>query len=155
MFRETVEKLLNEALDAREDLFLISLSISSSNAISVILDGDEGVSLNDCIEISRKIEHNLDREVHDFSLEVASAGLSEPLTLKRQYNKNIGRNLKIKLKEGGKPLEGELAGVTENGIVLSYTTREPKPLGKGKVTILKKEEIAFDVIEEAKVMVIF
>lgn len=73
MFEDSVKKLLAEALENRPDLFLIDLTISSSNAICVILDGDNGVSLNDCIEVSRQIEHNLDREEVDFSLEVASA----------------------------------------------------------------------------------
>ncbi|GLB50698.1 ribosome assembly cofactor RimP [Neptunitalea lumnitzerae] len=155
MFREKVEELLAEALEAREDLFLIDFTISSSNAISVILDGDNGVALNDCIEVSRKIEHNLDREEYDFSLEVASAGISEPLKVQRQFVKNVGRKLSVKLVGGGKPVEGMLAEVTDTGIVLEYKVREPKPVGKGKVTVLKKEEIAFEAIHEAKVMVIF
>ncbi|SFU57764.1 ribosome maturation factor RimP [Pustulibacterium marinum] len=155
MFRESVEKLLNEALEKREDLFLIDLSISSSNAICVILDGDNGVSLNDCIEVSRQIEHNLDREEQDFSLQVTSAGLSEPLSIKRQYQKNIGRKLSVKLHDVSKPIEGELTAVDDLKITLEFKAREPKPVGKGKVTVQKKEEIAFDAIKEAKVMVIF
>lgn len=154
-FKEEVEKLLNEALLVREDLFLINLSISSSNAICVILDGDNGVSLNDCIEISRAIEHNLDREVVDFSLEVTSAGVSEPLKIDRQFTKNIGRKLSVKVQGGGKPIEGTLTGVTENGIQLEYKARVPKEVGKGKVTVVKTEKIDFEVIDEAKVMVIF
>lgn len=155
MFGDSVKKLLAEALENRPDLFLIDLSISSSNAICVILDGDNGVSLNDCIEVSRQIEHNLDREEVDFSLEVASAGASEPLKLQRQYQKNIGRKLKVTLSENGKAVEGKLTQVSDNQIVLEYKVREPKPVGKGKVTVEKKEEIAFDAIKEAKVMVTF
>ncbi len=155
MFEDSVKKLLAEALENRSDLFLIDLSISSSNAICVILDGDNGVSLNDCIEVSRQIEHNLDREEVDFSLEVASAGASEPLKLHRQYQKNIGRKLKVTLSETGKAVEGKLTQVSDNQIVLEYKVREPKPVGKGKVTVEKKEEIAFDAIKEAKVMVTF
>ncbi|GLB50989.1 ribosome maturation factor RimP [Neptunitalea chrysea] len=155
MFREKVEELLAEALKTREDLFLIDLTISSSNAIYVILDGDNGVSLNDCIEVSRKIEHNLDREEEDFSLEVASAGISEPLKIKRQFVKNIGRKISVKLIGGAKSTEGTLTDVDDASIFLEYKVREPKPVGKGKVTVLRKEEIAFDAIHEAKVMVIF
>ena len=94
--QEKVEKLLNDALAEKPSLFLIDLSITGANQIRVILDGDEGVSVQDCIDISRAIEHNLDREEEDFSLEVHSAGVSEPLTMVRQYKKNIGRFLQLK-----------------------------------------------------------
>lgn len=153
MFQERVKELLNEALEERKDLFLIDFSISSSNAISVILDGDHGVSIEDCIAVSRKIEHNLDREEHDFALQVMSAGLSEPLRLQRQFQKNL--NKKLKVKHHGKETEGELTGVTAEQIVLQYKTREPKPVGKGKVTVIKTEEIAFEAIDEAKVVIKF
>ena len=72
-FRDKVLELLNVGLAAKPELFLIDFSISESQKIMVILDGDQGVTLQDCIDVSRAIEHNLDREEHDFSLEVASA----------------------------------------------------------------------------------
>ena len=78
MFRTTVENLLNEALKERLDLFLIDFSISNDNVIKVIVDGDNGVLVEDCMFLSRAIEHNLDREEQDFSLEVASAGATSP-----------------------------------------------------------------------------
>src|SRR5690554_7210025 len=74
MLEEEVKQLLQDALDENPSLFLIDLKIDSSNKIQVILDGDNGVSLNDCIAVSRAIEHNLDREEEDFALEVMSAG---------------------------------------------------------------------------------
>ncbi len=67
--------------------FLIDLDINASNKIMVTLDGDNGVTLQDCIDVSRAIEHNLDREEEDFSLEVASAGAASPLQQPRQYKK--------------------------------------------------------------------
>ena len=66
------------------------------NQIKVIIDGDNGVLVEDCMFVSRAIEHNLDREEEDFSLEVASAGAASPLTHTRQYIKNIGRTLEVK-----------------------------------------------------------
>ncbi len=94
MFREAVQKLLQEALEERQDLFLIDFAMSSENAIKVVIDGDNGVLVEDCMFISRAIEHNIDRDEHDFSLEVLSAGATSPLTLPRQYSKHIGRNLR-------------------------------------------------------------
>ena len=78
--REKVAELLENALEENKSLFLIDLNISEDNQIRVILDGDKGVTVEDCIAVSRAIEHNLDREEYDFSLEVMSAGVSEPLT---------------------------------------------------------------------------
>ena len=129
MMREKVAELLENALEENKSLFLIDLNISEDDQIRVILDGDKGVTVEDCIAVSRAIEHNLDREEYDFSLEVMSAGVSEPLTLPRQYKKNIGRNLKIKTKNGEK-LEGELTAATEDSFTLTWSAREPKPVGK-------------------------
>ena len=91
MFRDTVKKLLDEGLSQREDLFLISFDVLSDDTIKIIIDGDNGVLVEDCIFISRAIENNLDREEQDFSLEVLSSGATEPLVNIRQYKKNIGR----------------------------------------------------------------
>lgn len=153
MLQERVEELLEEAFQENDSLFLISLNISSQNHISVVIDGDNGVAVNDCIAVSRKIEHNLDREEEDFSLEVASAGVSEPLKLPRQFKKNIGRKVEVRTKSN--KFEGNLTAVSGNDILVSWQAREPKPVGKGKVTVEKEANIAFDEIEEAKVVITF
>jgi ribosome maturation factor RimP len=154
MLEEKVKQLLQDALDENPSLFLIDLKIDSSNKIQVILDGDNGVSLNDCIAVSRAIEHNLDREEEDFALEVMSAGASEPLVLPRQFQKNVGRTLAVKTKSGEK-LEGELTQVSKNTIKLEWQTREPKPVGKGKVTVNKEAMISLEDIAKAKVKINF
>lgn len=151
---EKVTELLNRALDKDKTLFLIDFSISKSNQIHVIIDGDNGVSVKDCIAISREIEHNLDREEYDFSLEVASAGISEPLTILRQYKKNIGRKLKVRTLKG-EDIEGVLTNADQKEIILQWKTREPKPIGKGKVTVKKEAVLDYKDIVEAKVMITF
>lgn len=153
MFNTTVTDLLNEALEERTDLFLIDFTISSDQAINIIIDGDNGVRVEDCIFISRAIEHNIDREEHDFSLEVASNGAAAPLVLPRQFKKNIGRTLEVKT--ATENIEAELINASEEGIELTWKAREPKPVGKGKVTVQKKAKIAFKDIVEAKVMIKF
>lgn len=145
--------MLEEAFQEYNSLFLISLNISDQNHILIVIDGDQGVSVNDCIEVSRKIENNLDREEEDFSLEVASSGVSEPLKLPRQYQKNIGRKLEVNTKTD--KFVGNLTDVNEDGIVLSWKAKEPKPIGKGKVTVDKEAKIAFQEIEKAKVVITF
>jgi ribosome maturation factor RimP len=153
MFRQQVETLLNDALEEDGNLFLIDFSISTDNKINVILDGDNGVTVKDCIKISRAIEHNLDREEQDFSLEVASAGAASPMVLPRQYKKNVGRKLKVRTED--ETFEGNLTKATDKIIVLEWKAREPKPIGKGKRTVQKKKEIDFSEIKEAKVILKF
>lgn len=154
MFREKVKQLLNEALDENPSLFLIDLKIDDSNKIQIILDGDNGVTLSDCIAVSRAVEHNLDREETDFALEVMSAGVSEPLKQPRQYQKNISRTLKVKTKDN-ETTEGILTEVSDNAITLEWEAREPKPLGKGKITVKKEAVLLFSDIAEAKVVINF
>ena len=153
MFKETVEKLLSDGLGERKDLFLIDLTIANDNSIKVVIDGDNGVSVEDCMFISRAIEHNLDREEIDFSLEVASAGVSAPLVNQRQYIKCIGRGLEVATNDG--VFKGTLTKADDNKITLNWKAREPKPVGKGKITVQKKAEIAYENIVEAKVMIKF
>ncbi len=153
MLKEKVESLLNKALEEHPSLFLIDFMVGGDNTIRVVLDGDDGVNLQDCMDVSRAIEHNLDREEEDFSLEVTSAGATSPLQLPRQYKKNIGRKLRVRIAE--EELEGNLTEATEDNITLEWKAREPKPVGKGKVTVQKKREIPFSEILEAKVILKF
>ncbi|WP_299835341.1 ribosome assembly cofactor RimP [uncultured Tenacibaculum sp.] len=153
MNQDKVKELLQEALDENPTLFLIDLQFLANNKIKVIVDGDSGIPLSECVRISRNIEHNLDREEEDFSLEVTSPDISHPLKVKRQYNKNINRTLKVKTED--KEIEGVLSEVTEDKIVLKWKTREPKPVGKGKHTVEKEAEILYRDIKEAKVKIIF
>ena len=148
-----VNDLLQEALNENKALFLIDLSIGADNAIRVTVDGDEGVPLSECIRISRHIEHNLDRESEDFSLEVTTPSITDPLVDVRQYNKNLDRTLKVKTVE--EKFEGKLTAVDDNQITLEWKAREPKPVGKGKITVEKKVNIPLEEIKEAKVKIIF
>ena len=153
MFKDIVEDLLEKALEERSDLFLIDFFILDDNQIKIIIDGDNGVLVEDCMFVSRAIEHNLDREEQDFSLEVTSAGATSPLTHNRQYKKNIGRLLEVKTKTDN--FEGKLTNVTNQDVTLEWKAREPKPVGKGKVTVQKQANIAYSDIVEAKVMIKF
>lgn len=150
--RTKVENLLAEALDQNPSLFLIELKIGIDNSIRIILDGDQGVLLKDCMSISRTIEHNLDRDEEDFSLEVASAGVGTSLKNHRQYVKNIGRKLEVEISEGS-PFQGTLTSVDKNGFSLKWKQREPKPIGKGKVTVEKQKTLSYDTIVSAKVII--
>lgn len=153
-FKDKVSNLIAEELENNSSLFLVDLSISESYKITVTLDGDNGITLQDCIDVSRAVENNLDREEQDFSLEVASAGVSSPLKLVRQYKKNIGRTLKVKTTTS-ETIEAKLEAANEEYITLVWTAREPKKIGKGKETVEHKREIPYSDIKEAIVTIIF
>ena len=154
MLKEKVNTLLKEVLEEESSLFLISKEITSGNKIVIVIDGDQGVTLNDCMKVSRHIEHNLDREEEDFSLEVYSAGISEGIQHIRQYKKNVGRKLQVHTSTNEK-IEGELVLADDEKIKLQWKAREPKPIGKGKVTVQKEQEVPYKEIVKAKVMVTF
>jgi ribosome maturation factor RimP len=154
MKQERVKELLSEALAENEELFLIDLSFLAENKILVQVDGDKGVALNECMRISRHIEQNLDREEEDFGLEVTSPDIANPLKVKRQYQKNIGKILQIKTTTN-ENYEGVLTETNENQVFLEWKAREPKPIGKGKVTVVKTATIEYKNIEEATVKIIF
>ena len=118
-----------------------------------IIDGDKGVPLKECIRINRFIENELDREEEDYSLEVSSPDIAQPLKLIRQYNKNLGKTLKVKTETD--TFEGKLTQVNDDTIVLVWKAREPKPIGKGKITVEKKATIAFNDIKQTKVKIVF
>lgn len=152
-FKEKVNTVLAEALSQKSSLFLIDLTITDAFKVIVTLDGDQGVVLQDCIDISRALEGNLDREEQDYSLEVASAGVSSPLKNIRQYKKNIGRTLKVKT--ATEIIEAELADANDDFVILSWEAREPKKIGKGKETVQKRLELPYVDIKEAIVTITF
>ena len=153
-FNKKVQDLLTLALEQYPNIFLVDLKISNDKSINVILDGDKEVNIKDCINISRAIEVDLNRDEEDFSLEVASAGVGSPLKLTRQYKKNLGRKLEV-ISSDGLKFMGELTHVKEDTIELQWKQRERKPIGKGKVTVTKNKILTFDEISQTKVMIKF
>jgi len=153
-FKEKVKALLDKALEENQHLFLIDLTITEANKINVVLDGDSGVNLQDCININKALNADLETEDVDFSLEVASAGISSPLKLVRQYKKNIGRTLKVKT-VSQEEIEATLADADEEFATLTWKAREPKEIGKGKVTVEKNVKLPYSEIKEAVVIISF
>ena len=152
-FKEKVAGLVNDFLAEREDLFLIETKITAAQDITVILDGDNGVTLQDCLDASRAIEFNLDED-EDFSLQVMSAGLSEPLETPRQFRKNIEREIEVWL-NNDEEIEGELIEVNETDITLKLQYRRPKLIGKGKEDVVEERKIFYSDIKKALVVVKF
>ncbi len=152
-FKEKVNTLVEECLTDKPSLFLIDLTITDAFKVIINLDGDNGVALQDCIDVSRAIEGNLDREEQDYSLEVASVGVGSPLKMVRQYKKNVGRILIVKT--ATENIEAELVEANDEFVILSWKAREPKKVGKGKETVQKTVELPYIDIKEAIVTVTF
>lgn len=144
--------MLKGLLEAHPGHFLVEVWIKPTNNIKVFIDGDEGVILSDLIEYNRKLYRQLEESGMypdgDFSLEVSSPGLDEPLKLFRQYKKNVGRFVDVVLTDSSKK-EGKLLEATEDGIVIETET------GKGKKKEIKQEKILFEQIKSTKVQVKF
>jgi|TARA_B110000914_G_C15312428_1_gene376330 ribosome maturation factor RimP len=152
MLRNITEKELANCLKNREDLFLIDLDIALDNSIKIIIDGDRGVSVDDCMYVSRFIEQSIDRDKHDFSLEVSSSGALTPLSSIRQYMKNIGRTLFVRTTNDTE-YEAKLIDADSNQISLFWKQRERKLIGKGKITVEKKIDLLYKDIIEAKIKI--
>ena len=152
-FKEKVNTLLLKGLEEKPSIFLIDLVVTDAFKVIVGLDGDNGVALQDCIDVSRFIDANLDREEQDYALEVASVGVGSPLKLIRQYKKNVGRILIVKT--ATENIEAELVEANDDFVILSWNAREPKKIGKGKETVQKRLEIPYGDIKEAIVTVTF
>ena len=100
--------------------YLIDVKVSASNKISVLIENDQHVAIQDCINLSRHIEHSLDREQEDFELEVSSPGIDQPFRHERQYRKYSGQTVEIKLRNGIKH-KGTLSLSTGDSISLLPT----------------------------------
>lgn len=147
---QAVEKLITPLLT--EDIFLVSIKIKPTNNFKIYLDADSGLGIDKCIKINRAL-YKIMEEMGiypdgDFSLEVSSPGLDEPLKLLRQYKKNIGRFVEVSLLDETKK-EARLAAVSDVGITITYTE------GKGKKAIAKTDEIPFAIIKQTKVQIKF
>jgi ribosome maturation factor RimP len=148
-----------EEINADPSLFLVKLTITPGKyqKVKLALDGDEGVTVDQCATISRKLGHQIEeRELiaNAFTLEVSSLGADESLVLLRQYPKNIGRKLKVSLQDKSEKT-GQLMDVSQeqNSIILAVETKEKVEGKKKKELVIREEEIPFDNIK--KCMVIF
>ena len=143
---------MNGLLKQHPSHFLVEIRIKPTNNVKVFIDGDQGIILSDLIDYNRKLYKLIEESGlypdGDFSLEVSSPGLDEPLKLFRQYKKNEGRFVDISLNDGSKK-EGKLLDATEDGIVIETET------GKGKKKEVKQESILFDQIKNTKIQIKF
>jgi ribosome maturation factor RimP len=147
-----VKELVEEKIADRPELFLVSIKMLPNNKLIIHVDGDEGISIQDCAAISRHVGFHLEEEntiEKAYNLEVSSPGVGEPLLLNRQYRKNIGRDLSVKLADG-KVKEGKLLAVNDMVITIEEKVKE-----KGKKVQLVEAHVEFNNIVETKVLISF
>ncbi len=149
---QAIEDLVGQILSESEDVFLVSVRIKPTNNIKVFLDADSGLSIDKCVKVNRQmyrtIEENAWYPDGNFSLEVSSAGIEEPLKMLRQYKKNIGRNVEVILNDDS-VLEGKLMEANENLVQLEFIE------GKNKKAVTVVKEIPFDQIKQTTVLIAF
>lgn len=147
---ETVQKLLQPLLV--EDIFLVDIRIKPTNNIKIYLDADTGLGIERCIKINRALYKVMEEmSIYpdgDFSLEVSSPGIDEPLKIHRQYLKNVGREVEIKLNDDTIKI-GKLLAATENELSLEYTE------GKNKKAVTHNVTIPFTDIRQTTVQIKF
>jgi len=151
-FKDKVFEILHSAIDDRPDIFIIDFNITKSNFIKLILDSDNGLSIGDCQKISKEIINGLNDSDQNFSLEVSSAGIGSPLVNKRQYKKNIGRFLEVKI-NSGEFYKGQLKSFNNDFIEINSKVKEPKKKGRGSFIVEKLKLIKLDEISNAKVVI--
>lgn len=128
-------------------MFIVDLNVSPSNKITIELDGMNGVSIDDCVQVSRHVESSLDRESQDFELQVSSAGIDRPLRDRRQYTKNLGREVKMVLNDGVE-LKGELVAAEDD-------VKIKLPASKKKKLPEREEVVGWEQIKETKIVISF
>lgn len=136
-----IQRIVEEKLT--DTMFIVDISVGTGNAISVVIDSDSGLSIDKCIEMSRHIEHQFDREVEDFSLEVSSPGLTQPFKVLRQYLKNLGKEVEIVTAKGDKVV-GTLKSADEKSFFVE-TKNDIKIDGKKTVDIKTIEFFPNDI----------
>jgi len=148
--KEVILRMVEEKLS--DTMFIVDVTVGLGNAISVIIDSDEGLSIDKCIEMSRHVEHQFDREVEDFSLEVSSPGLTTPFRVLRQYLKYLGKEVEILTSKGEK-----MTGVLKSADEKCFTAELASNIKvDGKKTVeLKTVEFSLQEIKTVKPVITF
>lgn len=150
--KEEISKLVSNRLSS--DMFLVDVSVSSKNVINVYIDGYNGITIDDCVDLSRYIENKLDRDKEDFELQVSSAGLGQPYKIIEQYHKNQGNDVEVILNDGQK-ITGTLIETDNDNITINYKRKFKTEGKKKKIEELIEKKISFNQIKTTKTIILF
>lgn len=149
---DRVKALVTAKIADREDLFLVGVKMHPGGRLEVLVDGDQGIGIQECADISRHVGFVLEEEnaiAHAYRLEVSSPGIDTPFVSLRQYKRNVGRNIQVVLNDG-KTKEGELMAVTTDQITIKEKVKE-----KGKKAVEIESVLPFETIKTTKALISF
>ncbi len=148
-----IRQLVEEKIEGT-DLFIVDVNVRPGNKIEIQLDRESGLTVDNCREVSRHVEHSLDRESEDFSLDVSSPGVGKPLKVLRQYFKNTGRNVEVETNDGN-VIKGTLNAADEEGITVITEVKVEIPGKKGKKKAEQPVQLTYGDIKETKIVISF
>lgn len=148
-----IQDLVEEKIAGTEN-YLVEIRVRPGNRISILLDNDNGVSIADCVAVSRHVEHSLDRTIEDFELEVSSPGLDQPLRMLRQYKKYLGKPVQVLMNDNNK-ITGTLLEANEEGITVETRAKEKIEGKKSKQLVVKEHRLPFSQVKETKIVITF
>jgi len=151
--KEKVRQIVGERLSG-SDVYLVDVTVSADNRISVEIDAKEGISIDFCAELSRHIEAQLDREMEDFELEVGTPGLGQPFKVLQQYQKFIGQEVEVLTCEG-KKISGILLAADEEGFSLEISFLTKPEGAKRKITLTEKVDFKYNQVKYTKYIIRF
>ncbi|MGC9375195.1 MAG: ribosome assembly cofactor RimP [Bacteroidales bacterium] len=151
--KKQIETII-DGIVKEKNAYVVDLMVNSSNKIILELDSFDGFTIDDCADVSRIIEQNIDRDKEDFALEVSTPGLSNPFKVWQQYKKNIGQEVETILKDGHK-IQGNLVDVNEEKIVIEETKKVKIEGKKKKQTLVEKHPLSFEDIKSTKIVIKF
>jgi len=150
--QEKIEEFVNQFISKQPDLFLIEVKIAAGNKVTVLIEGDKGVTIDNCTQVNKALYKFIEEKGlfgdNNFSLEVSSFGVDRPLKMLRQYKKNLGRKVEVIMNDETK-IEGTLTDANEENITIEEKT------GKGNKMSTKKTTISFNQIKHTTVLITF
>jgi len=150
--KAVVQKLVEEKLD--DKMFVVEISVSERNFINILIDSFDGLTIDQCVMMSRHVEHSFDREEQDFELQVSSPGLSEKFRVTEQFVKYIGKEVEFETSENA-GFCGVITDATSEGITIETSVKEKPEGSKKKILVVKQHHLKYDEIKSAKAVISF
>lgn len=150
---QQIKELVEQKLENSNN-YVVDISVKPGNKITILLDNDKGISIDECVAMSRHIEFGLNRDIEDFELNVMSPGLTEPFKIDKQYKKNTGKQVEVTTTDN-KKLKGKLLSSNEKGVLLETKTNERVEGKKKKQVITKTMDLNYSEIKSTKLLLLF
>jgi ribosome maturation factor RimP len=148
-----IKQLVEEKIEGTGN-FIVDIRVRPGNKIMIQLDNESNLSISDCVEVSRYVEHQLDRDAEDFELEVSSPGLDQPFRVLRQYRKYLGKEVQVLLNNSQK-ITGTLLAVDDEGIEVETRSKEKVEGKKSKQLVVTKHRLPFTEVKETRIVITF